>query len=857
MSIWSDLRERLHALVFRAQEEREMAEEMQYHMEMAGRQAFGNIERYKEDVRDARGTRLIEETIADAGWSLRTLIKRPRFAVLAIATLALGIGGTTAVFSVVDAVLLKPLPYAQPEQLVRVYTWYATPASAGGRTFLSTFHFKGYRDHVTSFQSAAALHTYDVDGADIDLGAGAERIRLLPVSAGYFATLRSLPSLGRPFDVSEENGAHLVILSHRFWQQRFRGDPRALGRVLTMNGVPHTIVGIGPDGLRDPIVGEVDAWTPIDLSRPDYPGNHWLTMIARLTPGTTIDRAQSEVDAVQQALVAEAPRTKNAKARLDPLKADVVGSAGSALELVFGAVGLVLLLVCVNVANLLLVRASERSPEFALRTALGARRSRLVRQLLTESAVLALSGGAVGLGLAWVVMRGLVTLGASSVPRLEHLSLDPRMLIFCLVISAGSAITFGLVPALRGAVGAARSGNSRQGNLRAGLVVVQVALAFVLLVGAGLLLASIAKLRDLPLGVQSDHVLTFRVELPDALYDSTARAKFYETLAQRLAQEPGVRTAGGISKLPATGSFNEWGVRVASGPLAGADSDYHFLAQNRVVSGNYFAAARIPVLAGRTFDDREQPLTDSLQPRHIVLSQLAAQRFFPGIDPIGQRIGTGGPPLVVIGVVGDVAVDATGQSEAYIYHPHRQFAGDRNWQLTQVVLTDVPPMDVLPLARRALAALDPRLVVDQPMALDDAIGRGTAQRVFTMRVLLTFAAVALALAAVGLFGILSYVVTLRRKEIGIRIALGADRGSIRAMVLRHGIAVTALGIAFGLLGALALSRLIASLLFGTSPLDPKVLAGAVVFMLVVAAAAAYFPARRATSVDPRLALQAN
>jgi putative ABC transport system permease protein len=845
----------MHALVFRGQEEREMAEEMRFHMDMAGRQAFGSIERYKEDVRDARGTRLVEETIADAGWSVRTLIKRPRFALLAIATLALGIGGTTAVFSVVDAVLLAPLPYAQPEQLVRVYTWYDEPGTSGGRTFMSTFHFKAYRDHMRSFQSAAALATYDLIGADIDLGTGAERIRLLPVSAAYFATLRAAPPLGRPFESTEENGAHVVVLSYQFWQRRFAGDAKVLGRTLTLNGVPHTIIGVGPEGLRDPIVGAVDAWTAIDISKPDNPGNHWLTMIARLQPSMSVERAQAEISALQQSLVAEAPQTKNAKARLDPLKADVVGSAGSALELVFGAVGLVLLLVCVNVSNLLLVRASERSPEFALRAALGARRSRIVRQLLTESATLALTGGVAGLGVAWVVMHGLLALGSGSVPRLEHLTLDPRMLAFCLGVSSLSAIVFGLAPALRAArIGTASAG---QGKLRAGLVVVQVALAFVLLVGAGLLLASLAKLRDLPLGVHGDHTLTFRVQLPEALYDSTARVTFYETLAQRLAAEPGVRAAGGISKLPATGNYNMWGVRIMSGPLAGADSDYHFSAQNRVVSGNYFAAARIPIVAGRAFDDREQPLMDSGASRHVVISQIAAQRFFPGLDPIGQRLGTGGPPLVVIGVAGDVAVNAMGQTDAYIYHPHRQFAGDRNWELTQVVLTDGAPLGILPLARRTLAALDPRLVVDQPMALDDAIGRGTAQRVFTMRILMTFALVALALAAVGLFGILSYVVTLRRKEIGIRIALGADRGSIRGMVLRHGIAVTALGIAFGLLGALALSRLIESLLFGTSPLDPRVLAGAVLFMLLVAAAAAYFPARRATTIDPRLALQTN
>ena len=858
VSLWSDLRERLHALVFRGQEEREMAEEMRFHMEMAGRAAFGHIERYKEDVRDARGTRWLEETIADLSWSVRTIIKRPRFALLAIATLAIGIGGTTAVFSVVDAVLLKPLPYAEPEQLVRVYSYY-TP---GERAFLSTFHFKGYRDHMTSFRSAAAFMNYDVTGADIDLGTGAERIRTLPITAQYFATLRAAPPLGRPFAVSEENGAHLVVLSHRFWQRRLNGDPKVLGRVLTLDGVPYTVTGVAPEGLRDPVVGDVDAWVPMDISQPDNPNNHWMSMIARLTPGTSLARAQAEIDGLNRSFGIQDPRVMRVKAVIEPLKADVVGSAGSALELVFGAVGLVLLLVCVNVANLLLVRASERTPELALRTALGARRGRIVRQLLTESLALALAGGVLGLGVAWLVMRGLVSLGSQSIPRLEHLSLDPRMLLFCLGVSSLSAIVFGLAPALR----AARIGNetharatatTQQGRLRAGLVVVQVALAFVLLVGAGLLLASLARLRDTPLGVRGDHVLTFRIELPAALYDSTARARFYETLARRFQETPGVRAAGGISKLPATGAFNQWGVRVASGPMAGADTDFHFLAQNRVVSGNYFAAARIPVIAGRVFDDREQPLTDSTSLRHVVISQSAAQQFFPGVDPLGQHLSTGGPMLVVIGVVGDVSVDATGRVDTYVYHPHRQFAGDRNWALTQLVLTDGPALDFLPQARRILASLDPRLVVDQPMALGDAIGRGTAQRVFTMRILLTFAAVALTLAAVGLFGILSYVVTLRRKEIGIRIALGADRGAIRGMVLRHGVAVTSLGIAFGLCGALALSRVIESLLFGTSPLDPRVLAGAVLFMLLVAAAAAYFPARRATAVDPRLALQTN
>jgi putative ABC transport system permease protein len=851
VSLWSDLRERLRALVFRGREEREMAEEMRFHLDMAGRAAFGDIERYKEDVRDARGTRFVEETLADIGWSIRTLMKRPRFAIVAIVTLALGIGGTTAVFSVVDAVLLQPLPYQRPEQLVRLYTLFGTP---GERSFVSTFHFKAYRDHMASFQSAAALATYDSKGADIDLGNGAERIKLLPVSAEYFATIGTPPSRGRPFDRREENGAPVAVVSYAFWQRRLSSDPKVIGRALTLNGVPFTIVGVGPRGVRDPVAGDVDAWVPIDIARPDNPGNHWLTMIARLQPGTSVAQAQAELDAVTRSIIAQFPETNRAHAQLDPLKIDVVGSVAPALEVVLGAVGLVLLLACVNVANLLLVRASERESEFALRTALGARKGRIVRQLLIESGTLALFGGAAGLGIAWVAMRALVRLGAGSIPRLESLSLDPRMLAFCLVIASLCAIVFGLTPALRAAHaaetrGAAGTASAAQGTLRTGLVVVQVALAFVLLVGAGLLLASLARLREVPLGVQPAHVLTFRLELPDAMYDSTARARFYETLAHRLAAIPGVRSAGGVSRLPATGTYNQWGVKLLSGPRAG--DDYTEEAQNRVVSGNYFAAVRIPVIAGRTFDERDQPTTF----RNVVIDQTAAQRFFPGLDPLGQQLTTGGPNLVVVGVVGDVAVDPSGRHEPTIYYNHRQFAGDRNWVLTQVVLTDGAPMDILPQARRTLAGLDPRLVADQPIALDEAIGRGSAQRVFTMRVLASFAGVALALAAFGLFGILSYIVTLRQKEIGIRMALGANQRAIRGMVLRHGITVTALGIALGLLGALALSRMIAALLFGTSPLDPRVLAGAIAFMLLVAAAAAYFPTRRATTVDPRTALQ--
>ncbi len=865
MSILSDLVERLRALVFRARDERDMDEEMRFHMEMAGRQAFGGMEQHKEDVRDARGTRLLEELITDIGWSVRTLVRRPRFTIIAILTLALGVGGVTAVFSAVDAVLLRPLPYAQPSQLVRVYT--TDIRSPDLRTFVSTPHFRAVRSQLAAVSDAAATYTYDVQGADVDLGNGAERIRILPVSADYFATLGTQPALGRAFNAEEENiGAPDVILSYDFWLHRFGADEHVIGRPLVMDAVPHTIVGVGPPGLHDPVAGTVDAWTAVNVGIHEGPAdnshvtNHWLTVIARLRAGVSVQQAQAQADVLGSALAVAYPDARDARIRIVPLKTDVVGPADRALELMLGAVALVLLLVCVNIANLLLVRGSERSREIAVRTALGARSARIVRQLLAESATLAIAGGLVGLLVARIAMTALVRLGAGSIPRLEHLTLDLRMLGFALLASSLSALVFGLAPALRAArtdpntalreQTAGASSRAGHGGLRAALVVAQVALAFMLLVGAGLLMTSLARLRQTPLGVPTDHEFTFRITLPGARFDSVARAEFYETLASRLASIPGVRAAGGISRLPATGQYHQWGGVALTGPLAG-DRRANAATENRVASGDYFTAARIPVLEGRVFDARD----DARAARRVVISRTAAQQFFPGVDPIGQRLYAGDQEATVIGVVGDVAMTVDGATEPYVYYPHLQFAGNRNWSLTQVIFTSGPPLAIEPAVRRAVAALDPQLVVEQPATLDDIIGQSSAQRLFTTRVLSAFAAVALALAAVGLFGILSYVVTLRGKEIGIRMALGAGRGTIRAMVLRQGLTLTVIGIGVGLCGAMVLSKVIASLLFGTSALDPLVLAGAVVFMALVAAIAAWFPARRATAVDPRTVLQ--
>lgn len=880
MSILSDLLERARVLLFRAREERELDEEIRFHLDMEaehqrgsgvdaaearrrGMIAFGGAERIKEEVRDARGTRLLEESAGDVRWSVRTLRRSPRFSLVAIVTLALGIGGTTAVFSAVDAVLLEPLPYSQPGQLVRLYQY--TDGYPNGHTFVTDAHFREFQRDLATFSGLAAVYDYSAQGADIGGNDGTERIRILPITSTYFDVLGTRPILGHPFEERDERGAPLVILSNALWQNQFAGDPTVIGKALTMDGVPRTIVGVMPAGFSDPVSGSIDAWVPIAIDPAEMsPGNHYLTVIGRLAPGVELPRARAELASLDVALAREFPDASDMRTMLVSLKEDVVGSSSRALELMLGSVGLVLLLVCVNIANLMLVRGSERQREFALRSALGAGGNRLVRQLLTESVALALAGAAAGIAVAIGGMKLLVMLAGGSIPRIEEASLDPRVLIFTLVIATASALIFGLAPARKAArskpadvlreQGRSATGGGASSRLRSMLVVAQVALAFVLLAAAGALLASLQRLRDTPLGVRTANILTFELNLPAARYDSTARARFYEDYSAAVERLPGVRAAGGVSRLPATGSYNTWGTRAMTGPLAGAQGtaqQQSVGAEQRVVSGHYFRAVGIPLVAGRIFDARD----DAAAPRRVVVSQSLAERLFPGADPLGQTLHTGGFDAEVIGVVGDVALDQEGREAPYVYHAHAQFAGDRNWALTQVVATDASPAQSLAAVRRATAELDPQLVVYRPTTLEDAIGRGVAQRIFTLRVLVAFAGVALFLAALGLFGVLSYGVRLRSRELGIRMALGAEAGVIRRAVIGHGLLLTGIGLGVGLVGALAMSRLLASLLFEVSPLDPRVLGAVALLMGMVAAIAAYLPARRATSLDPRTVLQ--
>ena len=801
----------------------------------------------------------------DVQFALRTLRRSPGFALVAILTIAIGVGATSAIASAVDAALVQPLPYQQPGQLVRLYQ--ADTIRPEDRGFVTPVHYLAFRSRLASFSAVAAVATYSEAGADIGTGESARRIRVLPVSSDYFDVTRVRPLLGRGFRPEEDDeAATVVILSYELWQQQYEGTPSIVGRAIDMNGAPHTVIGVMPRGYRDPVAGSIDAWTPVDLREgkdPSNINNHYLSVIGRLRPTIPMTRAQAELDLLMLSMAKEYPNSSRVRsvARLYPLKDDIVGGATRSYMLMLGAALLVLMLVCVNVANLLLVRGSERARELAVRSALGASRSRIVRQLLLESVALALVGGAAGLVVARGTMAVILAIGAGSMPRIETMHVDAHLLIIALLLSTSSAIGFGLGPALRMArseprevlqeQGRSFTGGRRQMRMRQWLVIAQVALAFVLLVGAGVLLASFSRLRDLDLGVRTDHVLTYELHLPEARYDSTARARLYEEIAARTEALPGVRAAGGVSKLPATGQYHEWGVQALTGPLANNQREGNIGGQNRVVSGDYFRAVGIPIIDGRVFDAHD----DNRAPDRVVVSRRLAEQLYPAVRAVGQRLNTGNHDSEIIGVVGDVAVDAEGRVEPYVYHAHRQFAGDRNWGLIQTVRTTGEPTALQNTLRQTIAALDPQLVMYKPVALNDAIGRGESQRRFTMQMLTAFAAVALALAALGLFGVLSYGVRLRTREFGIRMALGAEAGSVRGLVLREAFTVTGLGVALGIAGAVALSRVITSAAFQTAPLDPRVLASVVAFIAAVATAAAYVPAYRATTVDPRTTLQ--
>jgi predicted permease len=794
----------------------------------------------------------------DLRYALRSILGSPRFAAVVIITLALGIGANTAVFSVLNAVVLRPLPYADPERLVRVY--HRSPGE--DNAYLTGIAATAYREQSRTLD-IAITYTYSVEGADLTDRPEPERVRVMGVSADYFRVLRARPILGQPFSRADEHADSLIaVVAERIWRTHLGAAPDAVGRVLPLNGIPYRIAAVLPDDFDDPLESEVEAWTPLNLQPggPNSFDNFYLSIVGRLQPGATVDQAQAELTTIAAGMQRDRPAAAQRwSAHVVPLQIDTVGTARPLLWILLGAVGLLLVIACVNVASLLLARSAAREAELAVRSALGCSRNRLVRQLLIESVILSLAGGAAGLLIAPAVMRVLLAAAPEAVAHTSGGTLERTVLLFSAAVAVACGIAFGVAPSIQATrtnldavlreSGRGAGGSRRQTRARSALVVCQIALALVLLVGAGLLLRSFEHLRAATLGVQPTHVVTFAVNLPRGRYgDPERRARFHRDFEARLAALPGVRAAGAISRLPVTGTFHSWGVQHGEAPESRFTP-----AQQRVIEGRYFEAVGIPIVRGRAFG----PQDDARATRRVVISQELARQMFPGEDPVGRTLRVAGAQAEIIGVAGDVALSARAAPRPYVYHSHTQFAGDRNWALTQVVALDASQASAargqssfVADARRELAQIDPELVLYEPRMLDDVIGGGVAQDRFALVLVAGFALLALVLAAIGIYGALSYSVSTRSREMGIRMALGATAGTVRSMIVRDGGRLAGAGVVLGSIAAAATTRLLRTLLFGVSPIEPTVFAGAAAVLVCVALAASWMPAHAATKCDP-------
>jgi putative ABC transport system permease protein len=798
----------------------------------------------------------VESWKQDIAYALRSLRSAWKFSAAVIVTLALGLGANTAVFDVLNAVVLTPLPYPGADRLVRVYKF-----RAGEDNYLPGPAALAFRDQSTTIDFAP-LYTYATEGADLTDRTEPERVTVLRVGADYFRVLGVQPVLGHPFDrTAERADAGVVVIGERVWREYLGARPDAIGQSLSLNGVRQQVVAVVPDSFADPLVAGVQVWTPLDLQTParNRWGNHYLSIIGRLRPGVTLEQARADTSRTAALIERNYGDTTPVSARVTPLQTDTVGTARGLLWLLVGAVGLLLTIACVNVAGLVLARGASREPELAVRAALGCSRWRLARQLVLESVLLSLAGGAVGLISARALTRLLLGAAPESVARTAATAAGgATVFAFGFLIALAAGVAIGLVPAIHQArpnldgvlreSGRGVGGGRRHTRFRQLLVVSQMALAVVLVAGAGLLLRSFHRLSNVDLGIRPEKVVTFSVNLPIGRYnDPQRRAALHIALQDRLNALAGVRAAGAVSRLPVTGAYHIW----TNGRVDQPQTDV--AAEQRVVEGRFFEALDIKVIRGRTF-----ARDDGATPRLVVINDRLARTLFASEDPIGKRLrvsGAGPGGAEIVGVVENVASAVRTPAPAVVYHLHRQFAADRNWALTAVVSSDRPANALLDDVRRELRALDPALVLYQPRMLTEVIGRGVAQERFAMLMVGAYAFLALALAAVGLYGLLSYMVGMRQREIGIRIALGAQARTVRAFVVREGTVLAIIGVSLGIAAGLAATRSLATMLYGISARDPLTFGLAAGALLAIAAVASWLPARAATRVDPIHALR--
>lgn len=872
-SLFSRVRSLGSALRRRSDFETEMDEEFRAHIELrtedlirsgmapaeAARRArleFGAQERYKEESRESRGLRPFDELRGDLRYAARSLRNSPGFTLAVVLTLALGIGASSAMFTVVDVVLLRPFGFADPEQLVVLSE--RTP-EGDLRNPVSSANFSDWRKQNRSFEGLAAW----ADRERIFTGAGEpEELPTRLTTGNYFAVLGAPPLLGRTYTEGDE-AENVVVLSHRFWQRRFGGDRSILGRTITLNDEPATVIGVMPPDL--PSIGErPDLWAPMELN-PEGRGR-FLSIIGRLKSGATLQQAQTEMATIGQRLAEAYPEhNKDWSVNVLSLREAVSGDVRPALLVLLGAVGFLLLIACANVANLLLSRAAARRKEVAVRRALGATRGRLIRQLLTESLVLAVLAGTLGLLIAVAGTRLLVRrLPAELVlPRLDEIGVDMRIVAFTAGVSLLTGLLFGLAPALFGSAAgpsetlrdAARgtTAGSERGRARSALVVTEVALALMLLVGAGLLARSFQKLVSVDTGLQAEQVLTMRVAARPARYQEPATLlSFTSELQERMAALPGARAVGISSPwLPLTGAKSATGFQRDDRPPPPVGEKP--AADIRIIGGDYHRAMGIPLLHGRTFDARDTETS----PDAVIINEALARRHFPGENPVGKRITLEWGDTLraeVVGVVGSIReLGPTEEPAPAIYIPFRKRPDD----VFHVILrTTGDPQALADDVRAVVRSLDPNLPISEIRTMEQVAGTAVARPRLNLLLLGGFAALALLLAAIGLYGVIAYSVTQRRAEIGVRVALGASRPDVLRLVVGQGVRLTLAGLLVGLAGALVLTRLMSSLLFGVEPTDPLTLAAVAALLTAVALLASWIPAHRAAGTNPAIALRA-
>jgi putative ABC transport system permease protein len=811
------------------------------------------------------------ELYSDVRYAVRSLLRAPIFAVVAVLTLALGIGANSAIFSVLNGVVLRPLQYDEPGELVRVASRF--PTLGFDKFWISPPEFMELRERAQSFASFGGYRTgmASVGGGDMPI-----RAVSAVATADLFETLGVPARHGRAFNAAEDvpGGENVATLSYELWQSAFGGASDIVGRTITVNGNETRVTGVMPPGF-DVADAHVEIWTPVrlDPANRQNRGSHFLDVVSRLKPGVSIEQARAELAVMLQTWAETNPNTHvpspdNHPICLTDLQEDMVGNTRPALLLLLGAVGFVLLIACANVANLLLARAESRQKEIAVRAALGAGRGRLVRQFLTEGLVLSLAGGALGLLLGHVGVRLLLATNPRGVPRAVEVGLDGNVLLFTFLVAILTGVFFGLAPALhltrRTVTQSLRDGTGRttasaaRNRVRRLLVVSEVALAVVLVVGSGLMLRSFAELQKVDPGFDPDGLLSFQLFLPAATYpEPTDQAAFLARLVDRLETLPGVTSASAMSGLPPRRDVNANDTEF-EGLAQTPDGPPHNTDYWQFITRDYLETMDIELRDGRLFEFADEGGTPV-----VLVNRKLADVFYPGTSPLGRRLrppgGDDTPWLTIVGVVEDVKQggleEPTGTEIYFLYPQVARAVGFAPRTMNVVVRTAGSPTSLMNSVQAEVRSMDPQLPVANLATMNDVLNEAVSGPRFITLLLAVFAAVALALAAIGTYGVMAYSVAQRRQEIGIRMALGAQAATVRGMVLGQGIAVAGIGLLIGIAGALALTRLLSTLLFNVSPTDPLAFLSAPLLLALVAVAACYIPAVRATRVDPALVLK--